>query len=884
MFLLLSFMCQLIPIEVRAEKEDTVAFLPFNIHSLKPLDHLKEGLQEMFTARMAKKGVHIISPEFVNKNPTAFLPLFEMENILVLGKKLGAHWVITGSLTQIGSKISLDLKVVDITAKKPPFSIFIVEDDIDNLADAADRAVTSIYNQISGVIQIDSIQVRGNKRIEKEAILAVVQSKKGEGINSDQLDKDLRSIYKMGFFKDVNIKTEDGPGGKIVIFSVVEKPSIASIVFDGNKEIEDKDLRKECGIKKYSILSRNEITQSINRLKEYYRQKGYYNVLIDEKIKELPQNEISLIYEIDEGEKVYITKIEFIGNTKFDDDDLKDIMETSEKGFLSLITKSGLLDKKKLEFDLHKITSFYYNQGYIKAKAGEPKISYEKGKGITVTIEIVEGPPYSVNKVEIAGVEEEDLIENTDELLNKVSITNEKLFNREVVRKDSLTLRNIYADEGYAYASVTPMIKEDDLNHLVDITYNISKGKKIRFERINISGNTVTRDKVVRRELKVIEGEYFSGKDLKRSTENLHRLGYFEDVEIKPKKGSQDDLMMLDINVKEKATGSFSVGAGYSSFDGALGMFQISQSNLFGYGQKLQATARLGGKTTDFDVKFTEPWLFGKPISAGVDAMKWEKEYDEYTKDSLGGALRFQFPIGIDEDFTRGSLNYAYENADIYDIDNDAAIEIKDMAGNNVTSSITIGLKRNSKDKPFHTTKGSVNSLTMEYAGGFLGGDSYFTKYLASSAWYFPFLWKTVFMARGQWGYVEERSGGKLPIYQKFRLGGIDTVRGFDYASISPKDPASGDKIGGEKFMSYNLEYRFPVLKKFGIIGVVFLDAGNVFMDNESYSFSGIKKSAGTGIRWYSPVGPLRVEYGKNLDPLEDESSGEWEFSVGGVF
>jgi len=241
-------------------------------------------------------------------------------------------------------------------------------------------------------------------------------------------------------------------------------------------------------------------------------------------------------------------------------------------------------------------------------------------------------------------------------------------------------------------------------------------------------------------------------------------------------------------------------------------------------------------------------------------------------------------PIGIDEEYTRGKVRYMYDDADISDIEETASLAIKEMEGRNLTSSLTLGIERNSKDRPWNTTRGSLNSLSFEYAGGIFGGDVYFNKILARSAWYFPLPFKTVFLAQGRWGYVKKRSGGKLPIYQKFRIGGINTVRGFDYASISPKDPATGDKIGGEKMMIYNLEYRFPLLKEQGITGLVFFDAGNVYTEDEGYSFGDLRTSVGTGIRWYSPIGPLRLEYGWKLDRKADETSGEWAFSVGGVF
>ncbi|MEW6668097.1 MAG: outer membrane protein assembly factor BamA [Thermodesulfobacteriota bacterium] len=867
-----------IPSQIHAEAKKILAVLPFRLHSLQPMDHLKQQLQEMLTARMAKEGFSVVNPDIVNNHPMIRLPLTETRDIVALGRDLKADYVILGSLTHVGRKISLDLKVVDVAERRPPFSLFVVEDDLDRLADAADRASKSLYNQLAGVPQIDSILVRGNKRIESEAILGVLDSKKGDPLDPERLDKDLKSVFAMGFFKDVHINMEDGPQGKVVIINVTEKPSISRILFEGNKKEKEEDLKKETGIKLYSILNQSEIKQSVNRLKEYYRQKGYYKVEIQDKLKELPNNEVALTYEVQEGEKLYITKIAFQGNTKFTDRKLAGLMETSEKGILSWFTKSGLLDRKKLEYDLTKITSFYHNNGYIRAKTGEPKITVEE-KGLTITIEVIEGPQYAVNEVRIEG----DLLKPEEELMKKVNIKKEKHFNREVVRKDLIALRDVYADEGYANAEVAPLTKEDDKNHLVDIVYRISKKGKVRFERINITGNTETRDKVIRRELKVVEGEVFSGTNLKKSTQNLHRLGFFEDVEIQPRKGSQEDLMILDVNVKERPTGSFSIGAGYSSFDDALAMFTVAQNNLFGLGEKLEASGMFGGRTTEFDLKFIEPWFLEKPISMEIDLYNFKREYYEYTKDSYGGRLQFTFLLGLD-DFTRGVVGYGYDDADITDVREGASLALREMIGRNLTSSVNLGIRRNSKDRPWNTTEGSYNSISYEIAGDPLGGDVAFNKYLATSAWYFPLAWTTVFMVQGRWGYVEARPEGKLPVYQKFRLGGINTIRGFDDYSITPRDPATGDPLGAEKFQIYNFEYRFPLLKEQGISGIVFFDVGNAYGEGESFGFSNIKKSVGPGIRWYSPIGPLRLEYGKVIGPKGDEASGNYHFSVGGLF
>jgi outer membrane protein insertion porin family len=271
-------------------------------------------------------------------------------------------------------------------------------------------------------------------------------------------------------------------------------------------------------------------------------------------------------------------------------------------------------------------------------------------------------------------------------------------------------------------------------------------------------------------------------------------------------------------------------------------------------------------------------------LSAGVDLFKWKFEYDEYTRDSTGGSLRTRFPIGFDEEFTRAFAKYLYDDTDISNVAENAAYEIKDMEGRSLTSSITVGVDRDTRDRPWDTRRGSFNSVSFEYAGGPLGGDVYFNRYEATTQWYFPWRWETAFMAQGRWGYIDQREGGKLPVYQKYRIGGIKTVRGYDFESISPTDPATGDKIGGEKMMVYNFEFLFPLLQEQGIRGVIFFDAGNVFTKDENWGFTDICMSVGAGIRWYSPMGPIRIEYGFILNRRPEDSMGGVEFQMGGYW
>ena len=879
---IIILLCLLIPVRVQAQVKGKVAVLPFMVQSLEPLDDYKVGLQQMLASLMAEKGYHVISPDTVNKHPSASSASFETREIISLGKDLEADWVIRGSLTQVGEKISLDLNVTDVSAVKAPFSIFMIEDNIDRLADALKNSAAGIDNRISGIMQIGTIQVKGNRRIEAEAVLAAIESKKGDTFDKDQLDRDLRAIYRMGYFSDVNIETEDGPNGKIITFNVTEKPVIIKISFEGNKEYKEDKLTEELGIKKYSIYNQSDVKQSINRLKEFYRKKGFYNTKITDKIEELPNNEASLIYVIDEGGKVYIKKIEFIGNKIFSDKALKKTMVTKEKSFFYWFTSAGILDRNKLEYDTMKIRSFYNNNGYIGAQVGEPEIKYnEEEKGLTITIPIIEGDQYKVNNVRIEG----DLIKPESELLGYVKVNKEKAFNREVMFNDIQKLKDVYADEGYAYTEIEhtePISKEDSKNHLIDVIYKIDKKKMVRIERINITGNSITRDKVIRRELKIVEGDFFSGTNLNKSTSNLYRLGYFKDLEAKTRNGSQDDLMIVDVNVKEQPTGAFSVGAGYSAFDKVFMSVSISQDNLFGRGQALNLQASMGGRTKEFNLTFTEPWLFDKPLSSSINIYNWQTQYDEYTKDSKGGSLGFGFLLGID-DYTRGSIRYSYDNARITNIYSNAALIIQSMVGSNLKSSVTVGIGRNSTDQPWNTTKGSVNSLAAEDAGGILGGNSYFTKYTGLSEWFFPVWRSTVLMTKASVGYVVQRAGGTLPIYEKFMLGGFDSVRGYEWGDISPVDPATGGVIGGDKMWLWNLEYRYPFLQKEGVWGLVFFDTGNAFKRDDSWK-TGARRSVGFGIRWRSPMGPIVLEYGIKLGKRPGESSGGLEFNMGQSF
>ncbi|MGD2030620.1 MAG: outer membrane protein assembly factor BamA, partial [Desulfobacterales bacterium] len=719
--------------------------------------------------------------------------------------------------------------------------------------------------------KVAQVLVAGNKRIEGDAIKEIIKTKPGDVYIAKNLSQDLKAVYSMGYFEDIRIEAEESPQGKIIIFRVKEKPNIRIIRFKGNKVYKDDEIKENLSIRTGSVLNIFKVRSNIKRIEELYKEKNYHNVKVTYTIDYLETNQADLEFVIQEGENVLIKHIIFEGNNAYSDKELKKMMETSEKGFFSWMTSSGNLNRENLEQDIAKLSAFYYNNGYIQARVGEPQIEFHE-KWIDIKIKIDEGPRFKVNNVEVTG----DLILPEEELKKKLKITKATYYNREIVRNDVLALTDLYSDEGYAYAEISPKIDKNFDELSVNIDYVVAKRNQVYFEKIVFSGNEKTRDKVIRRELMVYEQELFKGKALKHSVRNLYRLDYFEDIKVNTVKGTSDDKVVLKIDVTEKPTGTFSFGAGYSTVENIFGMVSVSQNNLFGRGQILELDAQLGGTTTLYRLNFTEPWLFDIPLSTRIDVFDWETDYDTYDRDSKGGGIRFSYPVYKS---LRASIGYTYEVSDIEDIEDDASVSIKELEGENTTSSIITALIYDSRNRRFNPSEGSRHSISLEYAG--LGGDVAFTKYLAETGWYFPVFKDIVTFLHGEIGYVQENSGGILPDYERFYLGGLNSLRGYDWRDIYVLDE-NGDEIGGDKYIQFNAELIFPLLKKQGLVGLLFYDTGNVFDDGESIDLGGLRKTAGFGFRWYSPMGPIRLERGYIID--SEGSGAQWEFGMGTSF
>ncbi len=720
-------------------------------------------------------------------------------------------------------------------------------------------------------IQVKEVKIQGNQRIEDAAILRVIKTSAGDAFNRDRLSADLEAIYQMGYFDDARVAADKTEDGRVVIFTVEEKPTLRTIEVTGNRVYDDKEIKENIDIESGVILNISRIKRNIRAIETMYKELNYHNVKVDYEIEELDHNRADLIFTVEEGKKVRIREIRLEGNQAYSDKALEKIMKTSEKGFFSWLTSSGELDAQRLEQDVMRLEAHYQNTGYADARVAEPEVEY-KGDWIYVTIKIHEGPRYKIGAVSFKG----ELIRPADELQQKVSIDKQDYYSREVLRNDVITLSDVYADHGYARADVRPRINKHEDADVIDVAFHLKKNQPIYFEKIVIEGNTKTRDKVIRRELKVHEQEKYSASRLKRSVRNLHRLDYFEDVNVKTRQGSSDDRMILNIDVTEKATGSFSFGAGYSAVEKLYVMGSLSERNFLGRGQKIEFRVQTGSESQQFRFLFTEPWLFDIPLSATVEAYNWQRDYDDYERDSSGGKLRFGYPLF---DYTRGYVTYAFDVSEVSNIDPAYSHLIE--KGRFTESSLTTSIVYDSRDRAISPTEGSRHVLSLQYAG--LGGDVGYAKTTAELGKYFPLFWSTVGFLHAEGGYVKEVGDKYLPDYEKFYLGGINSLRGFDWRDVSVRDDA-GNKIGGEKFVQFNAEFIFPLIKKAGLRGLLFYDTGNVYKEGTRVDLGELRESAGFGIRWYSPMGPIRLERGYILDPREDEEDGRWEFAIGGAF
>ncbi|MDF1581098.1 MAG: outer membrane protein assembly factor BamA [Desulfuromonadales bacterium] len=734
--------------------------------------------------------------------------------------------------------------------------------------------------------QFDRIVIEGNRRIATSTIEAVLTVKAGEETTLAAIDANMKAVFALGHFADIDAQERRDGDQSLLVFQVTERPLVRKLEFAGYSELDESKLRALITFRVPSRHDPQAVRESIKAIKAAYVEEGYYASEVSSELNIDERNNATLIMRIDEGPEVKINKIVFEGNTLFDEDDFFDVMETKEGWFLSWLTGSGTYRENVLNGDLERIADLYFNQGYVQVKVKQPLVELDQQRdGLTIYIDIEEGAQFFVEDVGFTG----NLMRPVDELQSLSKLRSGDIFSREKLRASLLSMNDLYADEGYAYVNVAPLTKVNPDTRQIELTYDIDPGIQVTVDRINISGNTKTRDRIIRREFTIGEGELFSATKMKESQAQVKNLGFFDEVNLTTAEGATRDLMNIDLAVQERPTGTFSIGAGYSSVDHLIGQGSVTQDNFMGMALKLNLSGAFGSNSTTYQVGLLDPSFLDSDLTIGFDLFKTEREWTEFSKQSTGGALKFGFPV---MDKTRAFLTYRYEEKEIFDVADNASFLISEQEGLSTLSSVTASLTRNTTDFRFDPSRGYVSEGTIEFAG--LGGTEKFVKYTADYRHYYPAWWETVFSIHGQIGYLQQLGGNEIPIDERFYLGGIRTLRGFNSREVGPRtrtvavnslgvQSESYNFIGGTKEAFFNFEYIFPLLKEAGLKGVLFFDAGNAWLSGEEY-FSGMRTSVGAGIRWRSPMGPLRLEWGYNLDPKEYEDRARFEFSIGGFY
>jgi outer membrane protein insertion porin family len=761
-------------------------------------------------------------------------------------------------------------------------------------------------------VRLGRVLVTGNQRVEAEAIRVRLSMQPGSVFSEQAVDADVRALYKMGFFSDVEAFLDHTGGQWVLTYHVTERPFVKDVKIEGNKKIDTEELEGALRVRPNTIFDPEKARKGIEEAKKLYEKKGYLDAVIDYETTPVGEDEVEVTFKVDEKQPIRIEKIVFEGNRAFSDRQLKKILATKERWFLSFLTGAGNLDREVLQTDTERLTAFYYEHGYIDVRVDDPVIERVKD-ALKVTFKIDEGEVYDFGKIEMTG----EVLPNLDMKHVHLHAESGETFRPSKLREDINLLTEAYGDRGYAFVNVTPQTAIDPSSRTVDVRYKVNRGPEVYIDRIEISGNVKTRDKVIRRELELQEQKRFSGSKLRRSQQRLKRLGFFEDVNITTRKADREDRLDVIVDVKEGSTGAFSAGAGVSSGESFLFNVRLSEINLFGRGQRIVFNADFGSIRRNISLSFTEPYFLDTNLSLGVDAYNWQLIFDEFTRGGTGGSIRTLYPFtalgwnqlwGASLVDTRFGLDYRIEQSDISDVDATAASVIRAEQGKSLTSSITPRIYRDTRNSPFDPTNGSLQDFSIELAG--LGGDSKFVKFESRTRWYRP-IWKSprlgefTFSSGWTFGYGLGYGGQReLPLFERYFPGGINSVRGYSVRSLGPRVPVFSqnkgpndqcplgdnlcgqlirrDVIGGSHQLIFNNEIIFPIVQSLGLKGVVFFDAGQAFSAAQGIQFSDMRTAAGFGLRWLSPIGPLRIEIGFPLNPRVGDDTQAVLFSFGG--
>jgi outer membrane protein insertion porin family len=719
-------------------------------------------------------------------------------------------------------------------------------------------------------ILIREVVVEGNRRVQEAVILGRVRSTVGAPFNPSQASEDLRAIFTLGFFDDVQLKVEDFEGGVKVTFVVTERPFVRDVEFVGNSRLATTDLQDKIELKLGSVYNPVEVQRAREKLREAYEDEGYFEAQISPEVEKFADGDVKVVFAINEGRRITIDSIVFRGNTGLTDRQIKAAMVTKERQYFIL---RGTVQRQKLEEDIERIVGLYQDHGYVQARVERHDIAVDREKArVTITIDVVEGAQYRVGVVRLTGV----TLVPEEEVRRQLGFKTGDVFSRTTLRDGVRHITDLYSTIGRASADVVPRTEQQPATTTVDVTVEITEGPEVYVERINITGNTRSEDRILRREIPFVEGDLFTLQQLQRARQRLINLGYFDTVNVTTQPGTDKTRIIVNVEVTERPTGIFSIGGGFSSVDSFVGTLDISQNNFLGRGWQVSLRLRAGATSQQGIISFTEPWLFDRPLSAGFDLFNILRQFTEYDYDSLGGSVRLSHPFA---EYWRWQTSYRLTRDEISDVRDTTDPLLRDEIGTRVTSAVTVGVTRDSRDIIAAPTRGGYSVVTVDFAG--LGGDSRFVKSVASTSYFYPVWFGHIVSARAEAGYGFGWSDEELPVFERFYLGGPNSIRSFKARRVSPVDEA-GTRIGGTSELLGNVEYIVPLPFNFRAAG--FFDIGNVYGFRTKFDLTDTREAAGAGIRWQSPFGPIRVDYGINLDRRKGEDFGAIQFSVGSPF
>jgi outer membrane protein insertion porin family len=881
---------------VISPREVTVVVLPFEVNAGDDLKYLRQGLQDMLSERLSGAGFTVISRDalekaLAGKGIKPGDPQAAKEGALLTG----AAYAVSGSFSQLGETLSLDVRVSDPFGLKPSVPLSVSKDGLINLLPAVDELVAKMKGDLMGLDRIVDIEVEGTVALDREVVLMRMSTKKGDTIDFKTINTDVKTVFELGYFDDVKALLRDASGGKKLVIRVVEKPRILALGVKGAKELDSESILKVANSKKGAVLNPRVLSEDIAAIREMYRKEGFYNAKITHEIETAGQGQARLNFIIDEGKKLYITKIEVQGAKQLSESELKGELAVKERGLFSWFTQSGVLKEELLERDSAALAAYYSNRGFIDAKVGAPEVIIGED-GITISFKVEEGARFKVDSVRVEG----DLIADEPKLLALTSLyqasKNKDYLDRSQVRDDLKALTDYYNNFGYAYAEANVRVNDHPAEKTVDVVYVMRKQQKVHIRRVLVEGNTKTRDNVILREMRLADGDQFNGGKLKRSSQRLDKLGYFSSVDIEPVPTGSPDEMDLKVKVKDKDTGKIGGGIGYSTYDSVYLAASVEESNLFGKGWASSLNGQWGGKRTTYTLNVMNPRWDDTNLGVGMQLFDRKEDYVSYNRDSTGGKVNFSYPIG---EYTSLLWDYRLERYTIYDVDSSTASQLViDSLGSHTASVVSGTVVRDTTDGKATSlpTTGTVNSFTLMYGGGVIAGSDNFIKTIFDSSWFHPVIGDLVFRAHGQVGWVGQNTGGEaIPVSERFALGGASTVRGYSQRKITPLGEGGNTAVYGDKETFVNLELTYPLSKKMGIYGTGFFDAGNSWKEGETWFDTptrggiaspplGLYKSVGAGILWYSPMGPLKIEYGYGLDNLYDSSNSKVEFNMGRTF